>query len=256
MPQSCNMTTDCNDRRIGWTTSILLHILLLLIFVLSRLDIRPFELTFTRIEFAPLSTYKADEGSVLASLESGKPIVELPRRSMLEDESPLLRLPDRPKPIIEAVAPHERPEIVDRVTTQTGRRITLPTEAKGLRERPVIEPLPVADDWLAGERSQALSEKVAGDEMFSISWEGAARTKLSGALPTFPPGVQRAATIILSFEVSPAGEVVRAAPVTKGVPELEKAALDALRTWRFNTLDPALQQVNQRGEIKFVFKLK
>ncbi len=250
------MTAILNDKRIGWTGSIILHLLLFLIFILAKLDIRPFELTFTQIDFIPLSTFEADEGSILNALESGKPIVDLPRRSMIEDEAPLLKLPDKSRPIIEAVAPREKPEIIEQFPPQTGRRIALPTDTKGLQERPAIEPLPVADDWLAGERTQAMSEKVAGDEMFTISWEGVARIKLSGSLPTFPPGVQRAATIILSFEVNPSGEVIRIAPVTKGVPELEKVAIEALRTWRFNPLDPTLTQVNQKGEITFIFKLK
>jgi TonB family protein len=114
----------------------------------------------------------------------------------------------------------------------------------------------VNDAWLEGDRQAAISGKLAGDDMFSIAWEGPVRVKVSGALPEFPPGVNRAATVKLSFEVAPDGSVTFTAPVTKGVPELEKVSMAALRAWRFNALDPSQPQVKQRGEITFIFRLK
>ncbi|MBM3329359.1 MAG: hypothetical protein FJY67_07810 [Calditrichaeota bacterium] len=203
----------------------------------------------------PLSSVETDESRVMEALSGGLPQVELPRRPMLEEASPLLRLAERERPIVDAVAPVERPETIEPERPRPGRRSEFESSSAG-RERPAIEPLTPTDDWLTGQRSEALSGPVVGDELFAISWEGIARTKLSGALPEFPPGVNRTATIRLAFAVNPAGDVVTLSPVVKGVPELERVSIDALRTWRFNALDRTLPQADQRGEITFIFKLR
>lgn len=248
--------TELRYRRLGWGTSLGAHLLLLLIFLALRLELPPFVLDFTPVDFAPLSDLTEEAMSALSALESNAPVVELPRRPMLDETSPLLMAPDRARPPALGRLPIERPEEARPDLTLSGRRLLLPTDVVGRRDRPVTAPLPVASSWLEGERRQALSAKLAGDEMFSISWEGPAREKTSGDLPEFPPGVEAAATVRLTFDVAPDGSVLFAAPITKGVAELEKVSLDALRTWRFNALDPAQPQVKQRGEITFIFTLR
>ncbi len=244
------------DTRIGWTASVGLHLLLMLGFLVWKMQIAPFILDFTPMTFAPLADVRSFGPSARAALESGSPMVELPRRPMLDETSPLLQLPDRARPLIEAIIPHERPEAVTPDPTQITRRMLLPSSSKLSGERPSTSPIAVNDDWLAGERSQAVSGKLGGDDMFTISWEGPSRVKLSGTPPEFPKGVDRASLVKLTFDVAPDGSVVFISPATKGVPELEKVSIDALRSWRFNRLDPALSQMNQRGEITFVFRLK
>lgn len=175
---------------------------------------------------------------------------------MLEDESPLLQLPDRDRPPIEAAIPRYRPEEILPEQTRNGQRMLLPSTIPGRSDRPLPTPLPVESSWLEGERQQVMSSKLIGDEMFSINWEGQQRVKTSGDLPKFPSGVNRAATVTLTFEVAPDGVVSFASPTTKGVPELEQVSIEALRKWRFNVLDLSMPQVKQRGEITFVFTLK
>ena len=80
--------------------------------------------------------------------------------------------------------------------------------------------------------------------------------KTSGKLPEFPVGVQQDVTIRLSFTVAPNGSVISVVPVTKGVFELENAAITALRNWRFNVLEGGNEQKDQTGEITFIFRLE
>lgn len=258
MSQSSIYHPAGSDRnsRTGWILSILIHLFLLLFLFWFRIEIAPFILDFTPVDFAPYSDINEPDGSAMSTLEAGAPLVELPRRPMLDETSPLLQLPDRKRPPVEPVIPKDRPEELLPDPMQTGRRMLLPAELPGRGERPMPEPLPVESSWLEGERQQAMSSKVAGDEMFSISWEGPKRVKTSGELPVFPARVNRAVTVKLTFEVAPDGMVTYASPSTKGVPELEQVSIDALRKWRFNALDPASPQQNQRGEITFIFTLK
>ncbi len=249
-------TRNQRDSKKGWAVSVIVHILLLLFFIWLKVEIVPFILDFTPVTFAPFSNVTEPEGSAMANLESGAPIVDLPRRPMLDETSPLLQLPDRERLPIEAVIPQDRPEEMTPEFVQPGRRMLMPTDVLGRGDRPIPAPLPVESSWLEGERQQAMASKLAGDEMFSISWEGHQREKVSGELPKFPEGVNRASTVKLTFEVAPDGVVIFASPSTKGVPELEKVSLEALRKWRFNALDPSMPQMKQRGEITFVFTLK
>jgi len=73
---------DCSDERsdsrIGWTSSLAFHCLLLLIFLFWKLKIAPFILDFTPMTFAPLAVVQQSGESALSALSAGAPIVELP----------------------------------------------------------------------------------------------------------------------------------------------------------------------------------
>ncbi len=70
-----------------------------------------------------------------------------------------------------------------------------------------------------------------------IEWGGGGnRIVLQKIVPKFPSGVNTNAEIRIKFTVLPDGTVGRIIPLQKADPRLEKAALDALRQWRFNAL--------------------
>lgn len=86
-----------------------------------------------------------------------------------------------------------------------------------------------------------------------IEWGGGGnRIVLFKKLPKYPPGVNTEAVIKIRFTVSPEGSVITAYPLQKGDPLLEKAALDAIRKWRFN---PLKDKKEMYGIITFTFKL-
>ena len=79
--------------------------------------------------------------------------------------------------------------------------------------------------------------KGAGDGFGDINWGGGGnRTIVHKDIPNFPNGVRTSGQIILRFKVLPAGTVTSVIPLQKADPELEYAAVQALKRWRFNPL--------------------
>jgi TonB family protein len=91
----------------------------------------------------------------------------------------------------------------------------------------------------------------------NIKWDGGiSRNRISGVLPAFPPGATREVQVSLRFRVRPDGSMYGMTVIQKGDPRYERAALDAMRTWRFNALPPDAKQADQVGTAVFTFKLK
>ncbi len=87
-----------------------------------------------------------------------------------------------------------------------------------------------------------------------IEWGGGGnRIVVSKHLPKFPRGVNTAAQIKLRFEVMPDGTVRKIIPLQKADPELEAAAINALKKWRFNKLESDVVMV---GIIPMTFMLR
>ncbi len=94
----------------------------------------------------------------------------------------------------------------------------------------------------------------AGSGFGDIEWGGGGnRTVLSKHIPKFPRGVKTSAQITLRFEVLPDGTVSKIIPLQKADPELEKAAIEALRKWRFNPLNNDVVMI---GIIPMTFMLR
>jgi TonB family protein len=91
----------------------------------------------------------------------------------------------------------------------------------------------------------------------NIQWDGGlSRNRISGLLPAFPPGSTRDATVSVRFRVRPDGTMYGMTVIQKGEAAYERAALDAMRTWKFNTLPASAQQVDQVGTATFTFRLR
>ncbi|HLF13882.1 MAG TPA: energy transducer TonB, partial [Bacteroidota bacterium] len=60
----------------------------------------------------------------------------------------------------------------------------------------------------------------------------------------------------LQFTVLPDGSVSGVIPVMKSDMLLEREAIAALKTWRFDPLPPRFEQKIQQANITFIFKLE
>ena len=77
----------------------------------------------------------------------------------------------------------------------------------------------------------------AGEGFGDIQWGGGGnRVVLQKKLPKYPNGMNTNAQIKIKFTVSQDGTVISMVPLQRGDPTLERAAMDALRQWRFNRL--------------------
>ncbi len=244
------------DNRLGWVISIVLHGLLIFGFYLYSLELKPFDLDFTPVTFAAMSEVDYGGGSKSPKWGGATPKVELPKRPMLEETSPLLKVPDSDRQPVIAQSEAGKPDLSDLESTRPGHRVPMQSAAAQDRERAPLKPMPLSDSALYGKRTDVLAEQIASQESFTIEWDGPARVKTAGSLPKFPAGVNKEATVRLSFTAAPDGSVVSVAPLTKGEPEFERVSMLALRSWRFNKLDASMAQKNQKGVITFRFELE
>lgn len=91
----------------------------------------------------------------------------------------------------------------------------------------------------------------------NIEWDGGvSRNRITGVLPTFPPGANREVQVAVRFRVRPDGSMYGMTVIQKGDPLYERAALDAMRTWRFNALPSGTKAADQVGTAVFTFKLR
>jgi TonB family protein len=87
-----------------------------------------------------------------------------------------------------------------------------------------------------------------------IDWGGGGnRVVLFKKVPQYPPGVATSGTIKIQFTVLQDGTIDKMYPLEKADPRLERAAMDALRQWRFNAIS---QNIVQVGVITLTFKLR
>jgi len=92
---------------------------------------------------------------------------------------------------------------------------------------------------------------------FDIEWGGKGIRKIySFKLPKYPGGVIKEADIKLQFTILPDGTIGTIFPKIKADTRLENAAINSLRQWRFEALDPSQKQVEQTAVIVFPYRLQ
>lgn len=93
-----------------------------------------------------------------------------------------------------------------------------------------------------------------GEGFGDIEWGGGGnRFVLVKKPPKYPKGVNTTGTIKIKFRVRKDGTISSMVPLQKADPALERAAMDALRQWRFNPID---QDIEMEGIIPFNFRLR
>ncbi|MBI3765937.1 MAG: TonB family protein, partial [Ignavibacteriales bacterium] len=139
-----------------------------------------------------------------------------------------------------------------------------PTTTKRHKQKPIIaENLPTR--WVrrgtgpgsGGGAGGGSGGGIGRSQGYSIDWGGAgSRRLLSGRLPSYPEGTDKQMAVILQFTVLPDGSVDAIIPARKSDELLERAAIGALRTWRFDPLPSQMDQKFQIGRVTFNFKLE
>lgn len=75
-------------------------------------------------------------------------------------------------------------------------------------------------------------------------------------LPAYPSGVDKEINIKLRFSILPDGTVGTIIPLTKADTRLEDAAINSLRQWRFEALNPSQSNLEQTAVIVFPYRLR
>ncbi|MGA8263443.1 MAG: hypothetical protein WB779_03285 [Ignavibacteriaceae bacterium] len=111
----------------------------------------------------------------------------------------------------------------------------------------------------AKETAEGQGNKANGSGSFGydIDWGGQGQRKIySFSLPEYPEGVNKEIDIRLRFTILPDGTVGNIFPLIKADTRLENAAINSLRQWRFEALDPSQKQTDQMAVIVFPYRLK
>ena len=118
-----------------------------------------------------------------------------------------------------------------------------------------------SSEVITSSRHRRSREGIAGgagkSTGYSIDWSGVgSRRLLSGRIPHYPEGTDKEMPVSLQFGVLPDGSITSIIPLRRSDEILEREAISALRTWRFDPLPPQFEQKSQIGKITFIFKLE
>ena len=106
-------------------------------------------------------------------------------------------------------------------------------------------------------RGQGNEAEGEGSFGFDIDWGGKGTRKIySFILPQYPEGVKKEVNIKLQFTILPDGTVGTIIPKIKADTRLENAAINSLRQWRFEALNPNQKQSEQTAIIVFPYRLQ
>lgn len=215
--------------------TMLFHILFFLVLALFGFkEQKPLELV--ELEWGS-SSGAPNQSTVEEKTETPQQKTEQPVESGQKAEKPKVDLPAMKSESEDAIAlkAKKQREIAEKRRTETEK----PTKAK----------VPKVDRSAA-----AGAGKTTG---YSIEWSGVGfRKLLSGRMPVYPEGTDKEMPVALQFTVLPDGTVTGIVPLRRSDETLEREAIAALRTWRFDPLPAQYDQVPQSGKITFVFKLE
>lgn len=257
------MALKDKSSRLAIGASIFMHLLLLLIFLVIKLNLKIEIPEFTEITFVSgknrisatpsIREYPPPSPSTLETKEEASEIVKLPARKMLEPEEPQLRTVDQSKQ-----TPNEEILNVPEIEHTNNRKSPIESILKNptINEKEVALPSETiaADDKLLPTSS--IATDVSGETPYQIEGQAASRSVVHKVIPQYPENLQKQAVIKIRFTVLPNGQVGEMLPVIKSDALLEKITLDALRQWRFNPLSPEAEQRTEKGVITFRYLLK
>jgi protein TonB len=240
----------------GLGASLAAHAALLALFALfsagSAAEDDPYEtLGLVEVELGPL---QAAEPAPRAEKPSPLPPKPQPSAEASDRPSPSAKPVEAPKvkppPATETVAVPK----TDRVDPQA----TTPGEALPALPRPDPSPTPAppagGTPTTNGQNTSATTTQgTAPRPAAPYSIEGLSRTPIATPLPSNPGA---AGTVRVRVIVAPDGSVSQTIPLTRGGnAALDRAALNAVRAWRFAALPPAAPQEDQQGTVTFRFTL-
>lgn len=223
------------NRTIALAVSLVVHAVLMIVlsFVLVLTPKPPqlIELDWGMSSGAPNNSISRTEADPAKDSESA------PAAAAKTDSK--LDLPTMKNPSAESVAPTKK--VAKATSTGTSRKKTAGSTASNTKSR----------------RRGAVAGPAGGSGKstgYSIDWAGSGTRRLiSGRVPTYPDGTNKELPVTLQFTVLPDGTVSGVIPVMKSDVLLEREAISALRTWRFDPLPPQFSQTVQQAKITFNF---
>jgi outer membrane biosynthesis protein TonB len=225
-------------RHISFSISMIVHLIIfiLLLFIKFSMDYPPRE--YVELSFGK-SNQEGSSGAI------GTQINQVEENARAETNETV----DKSKKVKEVELPKAKntseENVVKPADTQKEETQKIKTETKEKTDSKVTT---------VGQGNKAEGEGSFG---FDIDWGGKGTRKIySYILPAYPSGVNKEIDIRLKFTILPDGTVGTILPLTKADTRLENAAINSLRQWRFEALDPGQKQAEQAAVIVFPYRLQ
>ena len=283
-----NNKTIITSKYEGWISSILLHGLLSLIFLLVVFD-NPIDLSeYTDVTFSNFNPIDLPviEENVLSPSPPTPEVVSIPSKS----QPVIASAPRTSQTVAKSTTPTRKVDLPTRRMTEYDiNRIPIETQGQlaktGQEDRintkretihGVNDNLSSLDDEMfnAFKPGNKPSNKSVGrkvdaialpgqkggdikfDKPYEISWEGVVRDILYDPLPKYPEGLDKEARIKIRITVLPNGTIGDLIPLQKADATLESETMKTLRLWRLSPLKSTDPQLNQTAVITFRFVLR
>ena len=221
------------------TGSLLFHAVLLAVFMLLNLSFEYETSEYIELSFGVSSKTgsSGSEGSQIEMVEEvSKPEVE----NLTKDEN---------KEVKEVNLPLAENTSDENVIVPAEKDMNVSDESKTENDDPELSSV-----TSTGQGNLAEGDGSFG---FDIEWGGKGIRKIySFSLPKYPGGVKKEVDIKLQFTILPDGTIGTIFPKIKADTRLENVAINSLRQWRFEALDPSQKQVEQTAVIVFPYRLQ
>lgn len=220
------------NRKNTYLISLILHIIILGVFSFVSLGTKIEELEYVTVDFGSPGSGKMGESPLTE--KSNTALEEIPKEAS-EDSKQKVDAPKVKQEFDEVIKKNDKAE-------EDKRKLERTKQSENV--------------------SKNVSKNETGDQPFgssgySFDWGGRGTRKiLRWEKPKFPPGVQKEIDIKIKFTILPDGSVVSPIPLIKADTQLEDAAIQALKTWRFEPLRPNQIQFEQTVIITIPYRLE
>jgi protein TonB len=157
------------------------------------------------------------------------------------------------KSITTKVEPKKKDEVLVPKTKNVDKENEV-VVAKPIEKKEDIKKEEIKDE---GKKEVKETEEGEGNFGFELDFGGKGKRKIySYRIPEYPPSVSKEIDVKLRFTIMPDGSVGRIIPIIKADTELEAAAMNSLRQWRFEPLPEGAKKNPQSVSITFPFRLQ
>lgn len=226
-------------KRFSYSTSVLFHLILLLIFWLINLSFDYTPKEYVEVSFG-IAGETGSAGAIGDKLNKTEENAKPEEISATKEKNPEVKEVELPK-----------------AKSTDNENVIKPAEKEKEVKKETQKENSKKEDSNVSSQGQGNLAQGEGSFGFDIEWGGSGTRKIYYyTLPEYPEGVQKEIDIRLKFSIKPDGTVGSITLLTKADTRLEQAAINSLWQWRFEPLPPNAKQTNQTAVIVFPYRLR
>ncbi|MFZ2323205.1 MAG: energy transducer TonB [Ignavibacteriaceae bacterium] len=228
-----------NITRFSYSSSILFHVILLILFLIINFTIEYTPKDYVELSFG-ISGEQGSSGAIGDQIDKTEELAKPEQETVTENKSKEVKEVELPKS-----KNTEKENVI--VPAQKDKEIKTETKKENTKQ----------ENSSTSNTGQGNLAKGEGSFGFDIQWGGSGTRKIySYSLPEYPEGVNKEIDIKLKFTIKPDGTVGSIFLLSKADTRLENAAINSLWQWRFEPLTSTQQQADQSAVIVFPYRLQ